>query len=44
MILATKKYIYMHHIHKVATYHHVYRVEPKEPTQFVSVSVLEIQN
>ena len=29
---------------KVATYHHVYRAEPKEPTQFGSVSGSEIQN
>ena len=29
---------------KVATYHHVYRSEPKEPTQFGSVSGSEIQN
>ena len=29
---------------KVATYHHVYRAEPKEPTQFGSVSGLDIQN
>ena len=29
---------------KVATYRQVYRAEPKEPTQFVSVSGSEIQN
>ena len=29
---------------KVATYHRVYRAEPKEPTQFGSVSGSEIQN
>ena len=29
---------------KVATYRHVYRAEPKEPTQFGSVSGSEIQN
>ena len=27
-----------------ATYRHLYRAEPKEPTQFVSVSGSEIQN
>ena len=29
---------------KVATYHHVYRAEPKEPTQFGSASGSEIQH
>jgi len=29
---------------KVVTYRHVYRAEPKEPTQFGSVSGTEIQN
>ena len=29
---------------KVATYRHVYRAEPKEPTQFGSVCGSEIQN
>ena len=29
---------------KVATYRHVYRAEPKEPTQFGSVSGSEIHN
>ena len=29
---------------KVATYRHMYRAEPKEPTQFGSVSASEIQN
>ena len=29
---------------KVATYRHVYRAEPKEPTKFGSVSGSEIQN
>ena len=31
-------------ISKVATFHHVYRAEPKESTQFGSVSGSEIQN
>ena len=31
-------------IYKVATYRHMYRAEPKEPTQFGSVSGSEIQN
>ena len=31
-------------ITKVATYRHMYRAEPKEPTQFGSVSGSEIQN
>ena len=29
---------------KVATHRHMYRAEPKEPTQFVSVSCSDIQN
>ena len=29
---------------KVATYRNMYQAEPKEPTQFGSVSGLEIQN
>ena len=33
-----------HHIAKVAMYRHRYRAEPKEPTQFGSVSGSEIQN
>ena len=31
-------------IYKVAMYRHMYRAEPKEPTQFGSVSGSEIQN
>ena len=39
--------LYSNHMNlklKVAMYRHMYRAEPKQPTQFGSVSGLEIQN